>query len=58
MNESQIVNEPQICKDHKISIETQITNKHLILKEPQIINESQNLKDLQISKRTQFTNGP
>ena len=38
------MNEPQILKEHQISKETQIKNKH------------QNLKDRQISKETQTTN--
>ena len=48
----------------KFSIETQITNKHQILKQDQIsddtqiTNEPQIFKDHQISKQTQIMNEP
>ena len=38
-SKTQIMNEPQFFKDGRISIETQIANKHIILKEHQIMNE-------------------
>ena len=46
--ETQVMNNPQILKDHQISNETQIIDKPQILKESQITNEPRNLKHRQI----------